>query len=105
MFLIRFAIWRVLAALLLSSCAVELGDPSLQNRTGAFSRQDSLRVCKQPSTPEGRGFNLQVIEGEDTRRIVSVNRWRGFNVALIAGWQLPAGWQLQIQSQSAITSR
>src|SRR5262245_66258655 len=42
------------------------------------------------------GFISNVVKGEDTRGLAMVNRSRSFDVALVAGWQLPAGWQLQL---------
>ena len=92
----RVVIWH------LAAFQVALWRPAiLLALTGAFSRQDSLAVCKWPSTVEGVDSNSQVIEWEDTRGIGSVNRSRASNVALIAGWQLPAGWQLRIHNRES----
>jgi len=64
-----------------------------QNWPHVFRAATALAVATGLPEFQGRGFNSQVVEWEDSRGIGTVKRSRGSKVMLPAGWQLPACWQ------------
>jgi len=96
LFLMRLVIWRVTSGVI--DFQVALWTPAIlvtPKLAGAFSRQHSLGSLQTAFQTRGLRCNSQVVEWEDARGIGIVNRSRGFNVVLVAGWQLPTGWHLR----------
>ena len=96
LFLMRLVIWRVTHDVI--GFQVGLWRPAIlvtPKLPGAFSRQHSFGRLQTAFQSRGLRFNSQVVEWEDARGIGIVNRSRGFNVVLVAGWQLPSGWHLR----------
>jgi hypothetical protein len=96
LFLMRLVIWRVTDGVIGFQVArwrpAILVTPKLP---GAFSRQHSFGSLQTAFQSRGLRFNSQVVEWEDAKGIEIVNRSRGSNVVLVAGWQLPTGWHLR----------
>jgi hypothetical protein len=66
------------------------------NSDRPFFMPHSLGVANGVPQSREAPFNLQVVECEDARRIKNHHPTHGSNVVLVAGWQLPAGWQLRL---------